>query len=339
MRFLIAGLGSIGERHVQNLISLGYNDLFVYRTRGWPARTVGGVSLRTFGSLDQALDQRPDVVLVTNPTAAHIPVACEAARRGCHLFIEIPLSHSLEGTEELEGMITERGLVSLMGFNLRFHPCIRKIRDLVQEGAVGHVLAAQVESASYLPEWHPWEDYRDGYAARGAMGGGAILASGVHELDYLTWILGPAEAVCALAEHRSALELQDAEDTAALVLRFAHGAIGELHCDLVQRPSSRWCKIVGEHGTIVWDVRDNQVRLFHPGRRGWDVVLDRTGFDYNTTYVDELCHLIDCVRRKTPSINGIAEGRRNLQLALAAKTASRLGQPVALTWEDRACLR
>ncbi|MFQ5873748.1 MAG: Gfo/Idh/MocA family protein, partial [Dehalococcoidia bacterium] len=326
MRFLIAGLGSIGERHFQNLRGLGFQEIAVYRTTDRAPRTLNGAEFPIFRSLEEALDRRPDVVLVTNPTHLHVPVALEAARRGIHLFIDIPLSHSLEGTEELVQLSQEQGLVTLMGFNLRFHPCLRKLRELVQQGAVGRVIAVQAECASYLPDWHPWENYREGYAARRDMGGGAILAAGVHELDYLLWTFGPVEELLCMAEHRSRLELKGVEDTASLTLRFRNGVVGELHCDLVERPYSRWCKVIGEEGTIFWDFLENQVRLYHPGQKRWEVVLDQHGFDYNTTYVEELWHLVRCLAGEEQTLNDIWQGREVLRIALAAQQAAQEGR-------------
>lgn len=299
----------------------------MFRTTDRSPRTLAGEEYPIFRSLDEALDQEPDVVLVTNPSHQHLDVASVAARRGHHLFIDIPLSHSLEGTHELVQLVEENRLVSLMGFNLRFHPCIQKIRELIKEGAIGRVLVAQAENASYLPDWHPWEDYRKGYAAQKAMGGGVVLASGVHELDYLSWFFGPVEEVISTTGVTGSLELQNVEDTANIVLKFPQGVIGELHCDLFQRPYSRWCKVIGDEGTIYWDFIENQVKVYRVAKETWDLVLNLKGFDYNNTYLEEMRHLIKCVEGNERSINDISHGRQNLESALAAANATITEQP------------
>ena len=330
MRFLVVGLGSIGERHIRNLKSLGFDDFLVYREKNRPPRTLDRSDFKTFHSLSAAIDQAPDVMLVTNPTHLHVPIAIEGARMGIPLFVDIPLSHSLEGTEELVKRAENSGLITLMGFNLRFHPCLIRIRELVQSGAVGPIISVQSESASYLPDWHPWEDYRDGYSSRGGMGGGALLAAGVHELDYLYWIFGPMRSIYGRLGNRSKLQMDACEDSASVVIDFESGAIGEFHCDLIQRPSSRWCKVVGDEGTIYWSLGENRVQIYDPRTGYWETILDVTGFDHNETYIEEMRHLLRCLHGDEKSINDIGQGRTVLTAALSAKESSALGCPVNL---------
>ncbi len=67
MKYIFCGLGSIGERHLNNLISLGENDIIAYRKRGLPLRNVKK-DIPTYSSLEKALEQKPDVAFITNPS-------------------------------------------------------------------------------------------------------------------------------------------------------------------------------------------------------------------------------------------------------------------------------
>src|SRR5262249_5372924 len=156
--------------------------------------------------LDEAWRASPDVAVVATPPSTHTAVALEAARRGCHLFVEKPLSDRWDGVDELIAEVRARSLVCLVGCNLRFHPGLVELRRLLDEGAIGRVLGARIEFGQYLPDWHPWEDYRETYSARRALGGGVILDA-IHELDYAMWLLGPVSKVTALADHISTLEI------------------------------------------------------------------------------------------------------------------------------------
>ena len=218
VRVLIAGLGSIGRRHLRNLLRLGVDDILLYRTRPDPPEEAP--ELPVFTDLSLALAARPDVVIVSNPTSHHLRVAVPAAEAGCHLFIEKPLSHSWAGVDELLATVRRRGLITLMGFDLRFDPGLRTIRGLLADGRIGRVVGVQAQVGQYLPDWHPWEDYRRGVSARVEAGGGVILDL-IHELDYLTWLLGPASSVACFADRVSGLEIET-EDTAAMLLRFAN---------------------------------------------------------------------------------------------------------------------
>ncbi len=184
MKFLIAGLGSIGRRHFRNLRALGENDLVLYRTNRatLPNDELAGSPVET--DLAQALAGKPDVVIVSNPTSLHLDTAIPAARAGCHLFLEKPISHSLERVDELAAAVRQSGSRVLVGFQFRFHPGLRKAAALLAEGAIGKPLAFHVHWGEYLPGWHPWEDYRQGYAARSDLGGGVVLTLS-HPLDYL----------------------------------------------------------------------------------------------------------------------------------------------------------
>lgn len=321
VRVLIAGLGSIGRRHLRNLRRLGVVDVLLYRTRPDPLEDAP--DLPVFTDLARALAARPDVVIVSNPTAHHLRVATPAAEAGCHLFIEKPLSHSWDGVEDLLATIRRRGRIALMGFDLRFDPGLRAIKDLLAEGRIGRVMAVQAQVGQYLPDWHPWEDYRRGVSARVETGGGVILDL-IHELDYITWLLGPAASVACFADRISSLEIET-EDTAAMLLRFESSAIGTVHLDYLQRAASRTCRIIGDEGLILWDHHAKQVRWYVAGRGVWEefTYADHTRDD---RYLDEARHLLDCLAgRAQPEADAVAGGRV-LKLALAAKESARTGR-------------
>ncbi len=138
MEVLIVGLGAIGQRHARNLRALLGSGvvLSAYRARRLPSVVTDrlGVAagadvereygLQVYGSLDAALAQAPRAVIICNPTRLHMPVALSAARAGAHLFVEKPLSHDLEGVEELAHLAAERHLVTLVGYSCGFtRPC------------------------------------------------------------------------------------------------------------------------------------------------------------------------------------------------------------------------
>ena len=155
MKFLMVGLGGIGQRHVRNLRSLCGADaeIMAYRVRrDSPTLTdqlkveAGSdleqkYDLRVFTDLDDALGRQPDAVFVCNPSSLHVAVAFAAARAGAPLFVEKPLSHDWDGVLDLVDEVESRGLVGMVGYQLRFHPCLRRLHDLLAEKAVGPVVA------------------------------------------------------------------------------------------------------------------------------------------------------------------------------------------------------
>ena len=328
-RFLILGCGSIGKRHLTNLQALGIRELLVFEQEpSRRAEITARFGVACAESLEQAWAWGPQVVFVTVPTHLHLPLALAAAERGCHLFVEKPLAHTLEGTEELVKVAARQKLISLVGCNLRFHPGLRRVKQLLEERVVGQVCSARVEVGQYLPDWHPQEDYRKNYSARRSMGGGIILDA-IHELDYIRWLLGEVESVHAFCGKLSRLEIET-EDTAAILLRFVAGPIAEVHLDYVQRAPRRTCQIIGDEGTILWEYGAGKVTWFTAGSRQWQTWENPAGWETNQMYVDELRHFLACLEGRESSTLDLAEGRRVLRIALAAKESSPTGRTMHL---------
>ena len=324
MKALIAGLGSIGVRHLRNLHALGLRDILAFRVRAEQVDEVERFGVSAYYDLDQALDQRPDAVFVTNPTSAHLQVALAAARRGCHLFIEKPLSHDLAGVDDLINIVRAKRLVAQVGCNFRFNPALRRVRTYLKERTVGRAVTVRAHAGEYLPDWHPGEEWRSGYSARRDLGGGVILTV-IHELDYLCWFFGEVTRVFAMAGAWSDLELE-VEDAAEILLEFASGVCASIHLDYVQRPPARTLEVVAERGTIRWDFHTGRLALYSADTCQWSEWAGPTFERRNDMYVDELRHFLDCVAGRSEPMVSLEEGKRVLEVALGAKRSSSTGE-------------
>jgi predicted dehydrogenase len=336
MKYMIAGLGSIGRRHLRNLVSLGEHDILLYRTfrSTLPEDEVSEFPVET--DIRDALAHQPDAVIVSNPTALHLEVAIPAAQAGCHLLLEKPVSHSMHGVDQLQMALTTGGGKALVGFQFRFHPGLRRIRDLLGEGAIGHPVSVRAHWGEYLPGWHPWEDYRTAYSARSELGGGVILTL-CHPLDYLRWLLGDAAAIWAFTGHLGDLEM-DVEDSAEIGLRFTSGVIGSVHLDYIQRPSSHHLEIVGTQGTIDWDNATGAVSLYHTSSQGKpgekiqpEIFTPPQGFERNELFRGLMEHFIAVVAGKQEPLCTLEDGIQALQLASAALESAKQGKLISLS--------
>jgi predicted dehydrogenase len=326
MKFLIAGLGSIGRRHLRNLLALGERDIILYRTyQGTlPDDDLAGFPVVT--DLNAALDERPEAVIVSNPTALHLEVAIPAAEAGCHLLIEKPISHSLDRVDSLIEAVQRGGGRVLVGFQFRFHPGLQAVHRLLETQAIGQPLSVRVHWGEYLPDWHPWEDYRVGYSARKDLGGGVILTL-CHPLDYLRWLLGEVEGVWCFTGMSSPLALE-VEDTAEIGLRFAQGMIGSVHLNYNQRPPAHRVEIVGTEGTIHWDNRDGVARVYRVSEGRWETYSPPKGFERNDLFLEEMRHFLAVARGDEPSRCTLEDGVRALELALAAHQSAQAGKVI-----------
>lgn len=316
---LIAGLGSIGRRHLQNLLSLGCNNIILYRTG---KSTLPDDELKDFCveySLKDGLSHRPIGVIVSNPPTLHLSTALAAAQADCHLFIEKPIFHSIEGAEELVREVKNRNLSVLVGFQFRFHPALRQIKRWLDSGRIGKVASCQAHWGEYLPGWHPWEDYRKGYSARQDLGGGVILTL-CHPFDYLRWLIGEVRSVSAAAGRLGGLEI-DVEDTACVILHFVQGAIASFCLDYLQRPRRHWLRIVGQKGAIDWDDADGIAHLYRAGSKEEEFIPPE-GFKRNTMFLEEMSHFLNCLSGKEKPACGLGDGIRALEIALAAKKSA-----------------
>ncbi len=331
-RCLFVGLGGIGQRHLRNLRGLLGDSVEVvaYRVRGERQtlddnlQVLPGVDLeQKYGvsvcsDLQQALASQPDVVFITNPSSLHVPVALEAARRGCHLFIEKPLSHSLAQVSELVALCDRQKLVTCVAYQLRYHPGFLRLRELLGAGAVGRPLSVRAEVGEYLPGFHPYEDYRRMYASKSALGGGVTLSQ-IHEIDYLCALFGAPRRVFSMGGHVSSLEI-DVDDVAVSLLEFARGdgspLFVELHQDFVQRPAQRSVTVLGERGKLIWSLSGRYFE--HCDESGKSLEHHSYAeFPRNQAFRDELANFLGCVIRGEPCSPSVRDGALSLEVAVA----------------------
>lgn len=320
-KILVIGGGSIGERHLHNLLLLGEKDVVVVEVKPERAAVLHKkYGTLVVGSLEEVLQTKKfDIVFVCTPSIYHLENALLFAERGCDLFIEKPLSHSSEGIDRLITIVKDKKLVTMVGSNWKFYPLFQKMKELLGAGAIGRVLSARCESGQYLPDWHPWEDYRSGYSANKKLGGGVLFDS--HEFDYLTWFIGDAvKKLSCFSAKRSNLEI-DVEDTAAVIVEFTGGVIGEIHLDYTQRFGQRNFEFFGETGTVIWDINSQKVVVKNKEFAEVSFPL-ADDYDVNTMYVEEVRHFLECVDERTETITPVAKGAVVVKLILAAKESA-----------------
>ena len=326
MEALVVGYGSIGRRHVNNLLKMPNIEVIVCTNRS--DVNLKNNRIKFYKSLDDSILEKPDFGVITNVTNLHIPIAIKLAQKNIDLFIEKPLSDSINGINKLVNLVKKKHLVTMMGCNLRFNPGIQKVKEMLTKKEIGRVISVRSECGSYLPDWHPYEDYRIGYAARTDMGGGVVLTV-IHEIDYLYWMFGDIREVFSISDKFSDLGIK-AEDLSASIIRFKNNIIGELHLDYFQRPIARNCKIIGTRGTIEWNDETNSVRVFHAEKKKWEEKIRINKYDNNGEYVKEMTHFIKSVKQRKNTTNDIFQGVKTLQIALAIKKSSKIKKMVLI---------
>lgn len=321
MSIAVLGCGSIGRRHLRNLRALGQTDLLAFDPSEEAleaARLESGA--RPFSTLDALWAESPEIAFVTSPSELHLSHALEAVRHGCHLFVEKPLSHSVEGLQTLVEEQERRGLHAMVGCNMRFHPGPATIKRLMADRAIGTPISARIQCGSYLPTWRPAQDYRQSYSASTEQGG-AILDC-IHEIDLALWFFGPARLLGAAHLPAAAIGLAT-DGVAELLLGHTSGLLSNVHLNFVQRDYRRTCQIIGTEGTLYWDFA--QKRVDACGRDGTlsHSIAEPGGWLPNQMYLDEIAHFLERIRQDQAPMNPISDGWQALNIALAARDPAR----------------
>ncbi len=291
MKILICGVGSIGQRHAKNLISLGEKNIVFFRERNLNLQDKDLKKIRVYNNLSSALKEKPDISLICNVTSKHISTAIKCAKNGSHLFIEKPVSNKLINWDQLEKIVNKKNLKVMVGYNMRFHPLMIKIKKIMKNDELGKIYNIKSQWSEYLPDWHPWENYKETYPARKDMGGGCSLTLS-HEIDTLYWLCG---AVKKFYNIRSYGFLNINVDTVSdFLIHFKNNIVGYIHIDFLQRPHTRKLEITGTKKKLFFDYFKNELKIID--RKG-QVTKKKIKFKKNQMYLTEIKYFLNCIKK------------------------------------------
>lgn len=312
---LVIGVGSIGSRHVSNLLLMGYEKItLITRRKEFPSHWPEFSVYSAFSQIPNSSEFTH--VLICSPTARHLEDLINVVKSGISsIFLEKPLSHSLEGLSELMDLIQPHQKI-VMGFDLRFDPGLNKVKEILDNGRIGKVLSANSFVGQYLPNWRPHEDYRQGSSALKSKGGGVLLDL-VHEFDYLFWLLGQVSSLGAFYQTNSELEIET-EDIADVLIKFESGSTALLHLDYHQRNLIRYCHITGTKGSLLWNLADKLVNW--TDENGEVKNFDFSSSDRNDRFLMILTAFIE--NQNDYRLTDFAEGVETLKMVVAAKKSS-----------------
>jgi predicted dehydrogenase len=256
-----------------------------------------------------------DGVVIASPSALHAEHARAALDTDATaVLVEKPLATSLADAEHLA---REDGGRITVGYNLRLHPPVQRLRELITAGELGAVRQAELWFGSWLPSWRPGRDYRTTYSAQAALGGG-ILWDASHELDLLVWLLGGGWVVDhATLTQSGRLEI-DVEDEVDARLSQADGATARVHLDYLSSTYQRGVEIIGTRGTARLDWATATLRVDTEGDRRTEPAPTTIDDSYRL----EAAHFAgQCAGGALPLVTA-AEGAATVALCEAVRAAS-----------------
>lgn len=340
-KVLFIGLGGIGQRHLRNLLKLK-PDVEIYALRKRCEQTVlddklhpveGEVleskyKIHPVQTLEEAERSGVNTVFICTPSSMHIDYTIQCLNMGWNIFVEKPLSHTLDGMEELKKILKNNyGQTTMIGFQNRFHPCIKKTREILGQNVLGDICYVNAEIGENVTRWHPFEDYRRMYACKSELGGGVVLSQ-IHELDYLYSFFGLPETVYASGGKMSNLEI-DVEDVADILMQFQlcrKKIPVHVHEDYLQVPSTRRCKIQGTKGLLTFDLLNSSLDVYD--MKGQNTCHVRFTFNRNEMFLEELKDFLSSAEAGKPSRIPIEEGIHSLEMAIKVKMSMQTGSVI-----------
>ena len=292
MKVVVVGGGSIGKRHLKNLNNLNNIDLYCFR-RSLNSLFEKEFSCKVLTNKAEVQDIQPDVIIICNPTSNHLEWIEFANQVDAHLFVEKPMVDLESSLDEVKNIWADKN-VFFIGFMMRFHPLVKKIKELLSDNKIGEVYSARLEFGSFLPYWHPWEDYKESYASKKEMGGGVINTI-THELDLAQYFFGEPQKVSTVKGNFNILDI-GVEEIAESTLIYKDKLV-TLHVDYLQKDYDRRISILGSKGKISWNWHDNLVEIdLH---KGFKEKIELPDFDVNQLYIDELNEFFKLIKNST----------------------------------------
>ncbi len=324
MHALIIGSGSIGQRHAESLCTLQADTTFtLLRRKRIEDEISKGLNASVTDKLDDAIASGPDIAVIASPSFAHVDSLIPLLRAGIPCYIEKPLLTHRDDVTQVRKILAEIPTLPItqMGCNLRFVPSLQQLHQHLHEGLIGTVVRATLDVGQWLPDWRPQQDYRQSYSAHSATGGGVILDL-IHELDMARWLFGEFQQVHAFAKQRSQLEIRS-EDVACISLGGDNTPLVNIGLDYISRLPLRRYTIIGERGSLIWDLRAKQLIL--ETRTGTQTINNNPeDFNVKNTYLTAMREFIECVAQGSSSSQDIFEGLASAELALNARHSAGL---------------
>ena len=309
MKFGIIGYGSIGKRHVRNLIELGQDNIILLRAIG----SGNEHNLSEFTDKQSFLEAQPDVIIIANPTSLHAEYINQILLLNKHVIVEKPLVATLKELMSIKDQIGHYKGIGMTAYNMHYHPCVIEIKNLIKKNKFGKIYYARFFVGQYLPDWRPGTDYSKSYSSKRDMGGG-VLFDLIHEIDLACNLIGnPVGRVAWRVDKVSDLEIET-EDLAELFYHTKNNCLVSIHLDYLTFGTQRYIEIIGEKASLKGDLFSNSVTMSY--RRGEIEEKHFRDFSTNDMYLDMLSSFINCIKEKKASPLPLQNGFISNQISI-----------------------
>jgi len=344
--FAIVGCGMIARFHARALVEVPGAKLLALVSRH-PANAQDlietvGCRCEIYSDLKPVLARRDvNVVIVATPSGAHLEPAVAAAEASKHVVVEKPLEINLERCDRIIDACDRRPVKLCTIFPSRFGDANQALKKAVDAGRFGRLTLGETT----CKWWRPQSYYDEGgwKGTKALDGGGALMNQAIHNVDLLTWMMGPVTHITGFAA-TLAHERIEVEDTAVACLRFANGALGVIQATTSVHPGlPKTIAVHGDRGTVVIEQDDVLRWDFTPGTADDKAIKDHfaqktgaSGGSSNPAAISHVGHarqLTDFVHAietgTEPLVDG-REGRKAVEIILGIYRSAETGRTVEL---------
>jgi len=330
MKVSVFGSGSIGLRHLTNLVKLKkelkISSIFSYDTKN-KKKFLGESKKFTFTQNLRVAAENCDVAFICVPTHLHNQTINKILKyTKCHFYIEKPLSSEIKDCLKTLNKIKKIKKKVGVGYMLVNHPLILKIQSLIKKKVIGKIIFARAECGFYLPNWHPWEDYRKFYMAHKNQGGGVLLDTS-HEINYLQRLFGKVKSIQGIVGKFSNLEITS-DDLALSILKFKNNIVSHVHLDLLQFEKSRSFKIIGTKGVIEGSLATNKIKIFYNHKK--KAVEKKLNYNFNNIYFTQLRQFWLLIKNKKSNLCTGDEAYHTMQIIEGIRKSNKFGKKISL---------
>lgn len=304
MNILIVGLGSIAKKHILVLRKIIKNvNIFALRSNKNSSKVS---SIHNIYELENNVSNF-DFAIISNPTSLHYKYIDLLSKKNIPLFIEKPVLQNLENVNYLIKQIKNNNLLTYVGCNLRFHPCIKFLKSSkkIRNSKINEI---NVYSGSYLPDWRPKQDYKKSYSANLSLGGGVHLDL-IHEMDYVLWIFGFPKKTISNFKKKSNLKI-NTYDYANYFLEY-EDFNASIILNYYRRKPKRQIEIVLERETWVVDLINNFITNDKS-----QIIFDVKNYNLLESYELQMRYFIKCFLENISPMNSFEESLKTLSISL-----------------------
>jgi len=332
MEVLVVGLGSMGRRRIRNLLKLGYKNITGFDPREDRRKESKNLyKIHTVSTINEGLKKNPKCMIISTPPDLHYQYASIAIKHNIHFFTEVNLS-SID-VKKIISQLKKKSIIGLPSSTLLYHPLIKKLKSISKK-RIGKTLTVYHHFGHYLPNWHPWEDYRDFYVSKKKTGAAREIIP--FELVWLTYLFSNINSVYGSIHKVSNLKA-NIDDLYQVIIEFANGIQCILVIDVISDPAFSETKIIGEKGVILCDHNEGSIKIGKSSK--WKKMMIKSGkvekgYKGNTPseslYVDEMKNFISSVKTKKKANYTYADELKILEVLDAIELSDKKSKKVSI---------